>query len=69
MKLKTVGSAPNLVDLCALIQSRWSWSNPCAILVKPNEWQVQCNGKPIEGVRIIKKGQRYVFQLLHVVEA
>lgn len=64
MKQKTIGSAKSLVDLCALIESRWSWTNPCAVLVKPNEWQIQCKGKPIDGVRIIKKGQRYIFEMV-----
>lgn len=64
MKPKTIGSAANLVDLCVLIASRWSWSNPCAVLVKPNEWEVQVGGKTIEGVRIIKKAHRYIFQMI-----
>lgn len=64
MKPKTIGSAISLVDLCALIASRWNWSNPCAVLVKLNEWEVQINGRRIEGVRIIKKGQRYIFQMV-----
>lgn len=64
MRPKTIGSATSLVDLCALIASRWSWSNPCAILTKPNEWEVQINGRRIEGVRIIKKNQRYIFQMI-----
>lgn len=64
MNPKMIGSAASLVDLCVLIESRWSWSNPCAVLVKPNEWRIEIKGKPIEGVRIIKKKQRYIFQMI-----
>lgn len=60
---RLIGSASSLDELLQMLKTKWFWSHADAVPLTADKYIVVNGNGPVEGMRIIKKKNRYRLEM------